>query len=165
LNRRPKNTFELEALEPRVLLSADALLVSAVVTDAVAHHKPVEVHHDAAAPIQDTLAYNSSHETSGIFDGVSSQSIHTPVATDSYSGSQNTPAQNSERATQNATQTGTQTASVSSATTTKISTAAANATAPTTVSATTATAQSSKVFFGRLFKIPRRSAGNILILY
>src|SRR6202521_2598349 len=76
---RHQNDFQLEALEPRVLLSGDALLVSALAANVVAH-KSVGVVHEVATPaqnhFQDSLHYNPAAESGGLFDGVSAQPIH-----------------------------------------------------------------------------------------
>src|ERR1700677_5244333 len=76
---RHQNDFQLEALEPRVLLSGGVVLVSALAANVVAH-KSVGVVHDVAAPaqnhFQDSLHYNPATESGGLFDGVSAQPIH-----------------------------------------------------------------------------------------
>ena len=111
MNRRPKNSFELEALEPRVLLSADAFLISAVAANALAH-KPVEVQHNpAVGTMQDSLTHSAASEVTGIFEGISAQAIQSPAVSETamtaHSGSQhqNTSGQNSESASQTEAQT------------------------------------------------------------
>ena len=95
---RQSNGFQLEALEPRVLLSGDALLVSAVAANALAH-KPVEtVHQDHVADqhhFQDSISYTPATEAGGIFDGVSAQPIHSTV-TESKTAATQTAVQNHE---------------------------------------------------------------------
>ncbi len=73
-----KSRFELEALEPRVLLSSDAAFVSVVASEALIH-KPVEVAHHHVAPSQhfsqEQVAYQSGAEAGALFEGVATQSI------------------------------------------------------------------------------------------
>jgi hypothetical protein len=78
-----KNSFDLEALEPRVLLSADVLLASAVLTNAAHKHADV-AHQDSFAgqgTFQDAVAYSPANEAAGIFDGVSGEAIHSHSVT------------------------------------------------------------------------------------
>lgn len=145
---RKQKSFELEALEPRVLLSGDALLVSAVAVDATAHN-PVEViHHDTVAGqqnFQNSFAYNPAGETPGIFEGVFAQPAQTQTATSevttvtpSGGQDQSTPVQNSGSAVQSAAKTDT---SVSASSTTTISSPTQTVSAKTTSSSSNAMTQ------------------------
>jgi hypothetical protein len=82
-DRQPKSSFVLEALEPRVLLSADPLLVSAVAACASAH-KPIEaVHHESPAgpsTFHDSISYVPANAAGGIFEGVASRPVHSQPA-------------------------------------------------------------------------------------
>jgi hypothetical protein len=72
-----KSRFELEALEPRVLLSSDAVFVSVIASEALIH-KPVEVAHHHAAPSQfsqEQVAYHAGTEAGALFEGVATQPI------------------------------------------------------------------------------------------
>jgi hypothetical protein len=102
------NRFGLEALEPRVLLSGDGLLVSAVATNALAH-RPVEVvHHDSAsgAPtFHDSISHHPANAQVEMFAGLASepalsQTTVSAAAPATHSGDQGrtNPVQNSERA-------------------------------------------------------------------
>jgi hypothetical protein len=143
--KETKNSFELEALEPRVLLSADAFMAAATLANAV--HKTTEVTHQAASPdhtaFQDNLAYQPA-EPGGIFDGVASQAIqsHETASTQSatHAGSQTAPA--------TATSSSQDAATVVQAKTTKAATILTGSTpklstAATTLSATSTTATNS----------------------
>ena len=74
-----QNSFELEALEPRVLLSGDTLFVAAAAANAVAHNHLEVAHHESATGqhSQGALNYNPATEAGGLFEGVSAQPIHT----------------------------------------------------------------------------------------
>ncbi|MEI7534932.1 MAG: LEPR-XLL domain-containing protein, partial [Verrucomicrobiae bacterium] len=72
-----KNRFELEALEPRVLLSADGALAVAAIGHAA--HQPTEVVVVDHGVSQAAAAYQPA-ESGGIFDGVSTQAIESSVA-------------------------------------------------------------------------------------
>lgn len=80
---RKENDFQLEALEPRVLLSSDALFYSAIPVAAIAH-KPVETAHQDSAVgqnhFQDSLNYNPASESEGLLAGVSAQPLHSSAA-------------------------------------------------------------------------------------
>jgi hypothetical protein len=75
-----KNRFELEALESRVLLSADGALAVAVVAHAA--HPPTEMAHQVVADhgISHASEVYQPAESAGIFDGVSTQAIESSVA-------------------------------------------------------------------------------------
>ncbi len=102
-------------------------------------HKPVEVHNVTGGTLQDTLTHSTSHETTGIFDGVSAQAIHTPAT---ETAPVQAPTHHTQNTDSSAVQSEAKTAVVSTSSSTQVSTASNNSTAPTTVSTTTATAQS-----------------------
>jgi len=71
-----KNRFELESLEPRVLLSADAFLAAASGAAGVNHS--VEVAHQISPSSSEVLhagSVSQSVEVGGIFEGISAQPI------------------------------------------------------------------------------------------
>ena len=82
-----KDRFELEALEPRLLLSADVMLVSAVSqpTDSSGQSAPgkqvIEVSAQGQVPMQAAFAYNPADQVDDIFAGV------TACSTDSVDSS------------------------------------------------------------------------------
>lgn len=77
--KQRKNEFELEALEPRVMLSADALLTAAFAEAGTHFHKPATVTHEAGAATQghlsEQLGCHAAPAASDIFEGVSGQAI------------------------------------------------------------------------------------------
>jgi len=79
---RRKSPFEIEELEPRVLLSGDALPASIVATNAL-RHRPVEVvHHDpapGAETFQDSISYHPANEVAEMFAGVASETVRSDV--------------------------------------------------------------------------------------
>ncbi len=131
-----QNSFELEALEPRVLLSGDTLFIAAAAANAVTH-KPLEVaHHESATGqhFQGSLNYNPATEAGALFEGVSAQPIHTPAtdskpvqATPASGHDQSAPVKNSAPAMQ---QNSTAQATISSAPSANVRNA--NGTLPTT---------------------------------
>ena len=73
------NRFELEALEPRVLLSGNALLVSAI-SDQAPAHRPTEVVHCHPVPggqtPQDSLRYHAANAPEDMFAGLAREPLH-----------------------------------------------------------------------------------------
>ena len=103
------NRFELEALEPRVLLSGNALLVSAVATHALSHRPAEVVPHDSAPgarTFQDSISYNPAIAPADIFAGVASEPLDSrttdsgALAADSGDQGRSKPVQKSDRAVQ-----------------------------------------------------------------
>jgi hypothetical protein len=81
--RQSKQRFELEALEPRVLLSADALLAGAALASSVHNplHHPVAQEHSAAGlgALQEA-SYHPESQMGGMFEGMAVEAI-TPAPT------------------------------------------------------------------------------------
>src|SRR5208283_1914368 len=78
LVKQSKNRFELELLEPRVLLSADALAVAALAGAHNSHQQFGLAHEELLAgqgTLQQTLACNPAGQVANIFDGICGQAI------------------------------------------------------------------------------------------
>jgi hypothetical protein len=148
LNKSPKqsaNSFDLEALEPRVLLSADAFLATATLAATV--HKSTEAAHHASAlghgTLQDNLAYHPV-EAGGIFDGVATQAIHShkqaPVQSITHVVSQTAPVTATTSSQNSSTEVQAKTVSAVAVSTSTASPTAKISSASTTLSATSTTA-------------------------
>ncbi len=76
---KPKNRFDLEVLEPRVLLSGDSVMAVALAGAAVPAHKQIEVRHEPApaAPtgVEAAITYPAESGSADIFAGVASQPL------------------------------------------------------------------------------------------
>jgi len=73
-----KSRFDLEALEPRVLLSSDAGFAAAVVSQAVVHKQTEMVQQNTPTSqnlSQEQISYQSATNSVGIFEGVASQPL------------------------------------------------------------------------------------------
>ena len=88
-SRPTRNRFELEALEPRVLLSADGILPVAAVAQSMVH-KPAETVQHTVAPTQlfasEQIHYASGQETENIFEGVSAHPVSSAPPASAHSG-------------------------------------------------------------------------------
>ena len=87
-----KNRFELEGLEPRVLLSGDTLMMAAFAGASVHAHQPLASVHEempaGAGVMQDAIAYQATPEAGNIFEGVSSETIPSTHETAAQSATQ-----------------------------------------------------------------------------
>jgi hypothetical protein len=133
------NGFDLEALEPRVLLSADALAASSVLAGATQHHlrdtfAPIHEHSAAGLGTVHDASYNPSGQAENMFEEVTGEAVQSPAQTPAQEAVQAaviiapkeavSPAAAVQQSASVAAQAHTQTATSSSAGSSKISSAA-----------------------------------------